>query len=133
MNSNELIDSAIVHVKGRRAVNSALVNLMEKFGTKEEPRELPMELPEDKKEERSSGLYKRLGIHQKKEVKKVDHKCRCDLLPEILLPGQLLYCKDRGRLTTVPPPPMDSKMYVLLQNNRVVYWMPLEEDCMWFK
>jgi hypothetical protein len=130
---NELIDEVELITRGRRSINSNLYNLLEKFQPAQTVQELKEDEPvsramSEEPKERTSGIYRRLGLYQKKKDEKPsEHKCRCSILPEILLPGQLLFVKDMGRITTIPPPIQDGNQYTLICQNKCVYWCSVND------
>ncbi len=131
MKPNELIDKVNINVKGRRAINSNLFNLLEKFQPVKEE-EIILQEQNNKKEEKTGGIYKRLGIHTKPKEKDIN-KCK---VPELLLKGHLLYCKENGRLEVLPPPVSDNKIYVLTMVNKMPCWVVNDEfqtHQAWFK
>lgn len=142
---NEILDHVEIQVRGRRAVNSTLIDLINKFTpqpvapVKEVDRSLSIE-PDEPEERFSTNLYRKLGIHQKKEKSKsvpqpIQHNCRGNIIPELLVSGQLLYCRNMGRLETIAPPPSDNKVYTLCMSNKLAYWQCLTDlqDNGWFK
>ncbi len=145
MNPNELIDEINISTKGRRNVNSSLYKFMERYQPPSTVRELERDLnletkeekPEEKPKEKES-IYKRLGLNQRNKEKRNSigsHNCRCHILPELLLKGHILYCREQGRLETIAPP-IENKNHVLCMSGRVPFWASisdLQEAEGWFK
>jgi hypothetical protein len=140
MNPNELIDKVSVSVKGRRSVNSNLFNLLSNFQPPQnnpeinnnylEPPKLGggnLEISKEEEKKGTSGIYRRLGIHTKQKESQKPSNCRCNIIPELLLQGHLLYVKSNGRFEVLPPPVADGKSYLLTMCNKQPYWIASSE------
>lgn len=136
VHESELIDSIITKVRGRVQVASGLNRLLERFGGGSDSGRA-LELETEKKEERKSSIYSRLGLRkeEKKEAPKQEaHQCKDSRLPDLILKGNLIYAQyNNAKLSAIVPPPEDGKLYVLGMRNKVAYWVnPHESGAGWF-
>ncbi len=132
---DEILERVEISTRGRRSVNSGIIDLISQrlppTKSKEEPTSIKLEEPELAEERHSSSkrpatLYNRLGLGKpRSESPKLGVNDK--RIPELLLPGQMIYCKDMGRLCVIPPPPRDNKKYVLVMQNTIPYWQCTEE------